>query len=193
MKNDRRNGTTKLRKKSECSEQRKPTNTWEYWKWTPSNKCRWKEKLKKEYFRRTKKLLKTKLHGGNLIKGINTWAVHLVRYFGPCLKWMREKLKQMDQRTRKLMRKALYSRGDIDKLYVSRKVGGRRFASIEDNVDALIQWLKDYIKKCRGRLITSSSSSCHATSTDIPDPLSPLLPIIHRLRQVFRVTSCVLT
>ena len=38
-----------------------------------------------------------------------------------------------------------------------------------------------------------SSSSCHAASTDIPDPLSPLLPIIHRLLQVFRVTSCVLT
>ena len=36
-------------------------------------------------------------------------------------------------------------------------------------------------------------SSCRAASTDIPDPLSPLLPIIHRLRQVFRVTSCVLT
>ena len=40
---------------------------------------------------------------------------------------------------------------------------------------------------------SSSSSSCRATSTDIPDPLSPLLPIIHRLRQVFRFTSCVLT
>ena len=38
-----------------------------------------------------------------------------------------------------------------------------------------------------------SSSSCRAASTDIPYPLSPLLPIIHRLRQVFRVTSCVLT
>ena len=40
---------------------------------------------------------------------------------------------------------------------------------------------------------SSSSSSCRAASTDIPDPLSPLLPIIHRLRQVFWVTSCVLT
>ena len=38
---------------------------------------------------------------------------------------------------------------------------------------------------------SSSSSSCRAASTDIPDPLSPLLPIIHRLRQVFWVTSCV--
>ena len=31
---------------------------------------------------------------------------------------------------------------------------------------------------------TSSSSSCRAGSTDIPDPLSPLFPIVHRLRQV---------
>ena len=28
--------------------------------------------------------------------------------------------------------------------------------------------------------ISSSSSSCRAASTDIPDPLSPLLPITHR-------------
>ena len=32
----------------------------------------------------------------------------------------------------------------------------------------------------------SSSSSCRAASTDIPDPLLPLLPIVHRLWQVFR-------
>ena len=36
---------------------------------------------------------------------------------------------------------------------------------------------------------SSSSSSCRAASTDIPDPLPPLLPIIHRFWQVFRVTS----
>ena len=32
----------------------------------------------------------------------------------------------------------------------------------------------------------SSSSSCCAAGMDIPDPLSPLLPIVHRLWQVFR-------
>ena len=36
---------------------------------------------------------------------------------------------------------------------------------------------------------SSSSSSCRVASTNIPDPLSPLLPIIHRLWQVFRATS----
>ena len=39
----------------------------------------------------------------------------------------------------------------------------------------------------------SSSSSCRAGSTDIPDPLAPLFPIVHRLRQVFWTTSCILT
>ena len=39
---------------------------------------------------------------------------------------------------------------------------------------------------------TSSSSSCRPTSTDIPDFLSPLLPIIHRFWQVFRATSRIL-
>ena len=40
---------------------------------------------------------------------------------------------------------------------------------------------------------SSSSSSCRAGSTDIPDPLSPLFPIVHRLRQVFWTTSRILT
>ena len=34
---------------------------------------------------------------------VGTWAAHLLRYSGPFLKWTREELKQMDQRTRKLM------------------------------------------------------------------------------------------
>ena len=38
-----------------------------------------------------------------------------------------------------------------------------------------------------------SSSSCRAASTDIPDPLSPLLPIDQRLWQVFGTTSRILT
>ena len=86
-----------------------------------------KEKIQKEYLRRTWKLLETKLNSRNLIKGINIWTVPLVRYSGPFLKWTRDELKQMDQRTRKLMimHKALHPRDDVDRLYASRKDGGR--------------------------------------------------------------------
>ena len=45
-----------------------------------------KEKIQKEYLRRTRKLLETKLDSRNLIKGINTWAVPHVRCSGPFLK-----------------------------------------------------------------------------------------------------------
>ena len=62
-----------------------------------------KGKIQKEYLRRTRKLLETKLNSRNLIRRINTWAVPLIRYSGPFLKWTRDELKQMDQRTRKLM------------------------------------------------------------------------------------------
>ena len=36
-----------------------------------------KDKIQKEYLRRTRKLLETKLNSRNLIKGINTWTVPL--------------------------------------------------------------------------------------------------------------------
>ena len=39
-----------------------------------------KLKVYKEYFRRLKKVLKSKLNGGNLVQGANTWAVSLLRH-----------------------------------------------------------------------------------------------------------------
>ena len=77
-----------------------------------------KEKIKKEYPRRTRKLLETKLYSRNLIKRINTRAVPLIRCSGPFLKWTREDLKQMYQRRIKLitMHKALHPRDDVDRL-----------------------------------------------------------------------------
>ena len=44
------------------------------------------------------------------------------------------------------MHKVLHSRDDVDRLYVSRKEGGRALARIQDSVDASIQRLEDYIK-----------------------------------------------
>ena len=56
-----------------------------------------KDKIQKEYLRRTR----DKTSGRNLIKGINTWAVPLVRYSRPFLEWTRDELKQIDQNSRK--------------------------------------------------------------------------------------------
>ena len=53
------------------------------------------------------------------------------------------------------MHKALHPRDDVDRLYVSRKERGRGHVSIEDNVDASIQKLDDYIEKHEWGLFTA--------------------------------------
>ena len=53
------------------------------------------------------------------------------------------------------MHKGLHPRDDVDRLYASRKEGGRRLANIEDSVDASIKGLEDYVEKHEGRLITA--------------------------------------
>ena len=124
-----------------------------------------KEKIKKEYFTRSRKLLETKFSSRNLVKGINTWAVSLVRYSGLLLKWTREELKQMDQRTRKLMNmhKALHPRDGVDRLHVARKEGRRELSSLEESVDASIQRLQNYIQTRGGRLITAARNDTDNT------------------------------
>ena len=107
---------------------------------------------------RTRKLLETKLNFRNLIKGINTWVEPLDRYWGPFLKWTREELEHMDQRTRKLitMHKALHPRDDVDRLYASSKEGRKDLASIEDSVDASRQRLEGDVQKQGGRRIVAT-------------------------------------
>ena len=64
------------------------------------------EKMKlnalKEYIRRIKKVLKSKLNGGNLVRGVNTWAVSLLRYSGAFFSWRKSELQAIDGKTRKL-------------------------------------------------------------------------------------------
>ena len=127
-----------------------------------------KDKIQNEYLGRTRKLLETKHSSRNLIKGINTWAVPLIRYSGPFLKWTRDEVKQMDQRIRKLMtiHKVLHPSDDVDRLYVPRKEGGIGLASIEYNVDTSIQRLEDYIEKHGRGLITDIRNDTDTTIDD---------------------------
>ena len=62
-----------------------------------------KEKVRKVYIRRTRKLIKAMLCCRNLFKEINTSEIPFERNSGPFLKWTREELRQMDERARELM------------------------------------------------------------------------------------------
>ena len=63
------------------------------------------------------------------------------------------------------MHKALHPRYNVDKLYVSRKEGGRGLASIEDSVDASIQGLEDYIET-RRRLVSATRNDTDNTKSN---------------------------
>ena len=81
---DERNGITKPRKIRMLSE--KESN--KYFGILEADiikQVKVKEKIKKEYLRRTRKLLETKLYSRNLIKRINTWAVTPRKIFGTIL------------------------------------------------------------------------------------------------------------
>ena len=51
-----------------------------------------KEKVKSEYVRRVQKLLRSQLNWGNIIVGMNAWAVGINRYGAGVLDWTKEEL-----------------------------------------------------------------------------------------------------
>ena len=78
-----------------------------------------KENVAKEYKRRFKFILESKLNGGNAVRAINTWAVAVLRYTGGILEWNKEELQNMDRKTRKIMTMngALQPRASVATLY----------------------------------------------------------------------------
>ena len=107
-----------------------------------------KEKVRLEYVRRVRAVLRSKLNGRNKIMGINTWAIALLRYGGGILEWRKEELRSLDRKMRKLMtiHGALHPKSDTDRLYLSQKRGGRGLLGCEKCVRAEENSLGWYIK-----------------------------------------------
>ena len=83
-----------------------------------------KDRLSKEYVRRVKKVIRSKLNGGNMVRVINSWAVSLLRYSGGVVRWTKVELRNLDRKTRKLLiiQDALHARADGSRLYLMRSV-----------------------------------------------------------------------
>ena len=95
-----------------------------------------------------RKILKSKLNGGNIIKDINSWAVPVVRYTAGMIDWTQAELGDLDRKTRKLIsaHHALHPQSDVDKLYLPRQAGGRGLLQIRQTVEEEKRALNDYIK-----------------------------------------------
>ena len=76
--------------------------------------------------------MKSKLNGGNVIKGINTWAVSILRYSAAFIDWNKEELKEFDRKTRKyiyiyiffLIKEVLFNTRSLVTKYMYKKVLG---------------------------------------------------------------------
>ena len=119
------------------------------------------EKMKlnvsKEYNRRLRKVLNSKLNGENLVHGVNIWAVSLLRYSAAFVSWRKSELQDIYRKTRILFTiyGAFHSKSDVDRLYIPRK-GGRGLIYIKDCVELAIAGLEVYIHGSEERLIQAA-------------------------------------
>ena len=107
-----------------------------------------KLKVSREYLRRLRKVLKSQLNGGNLVQGVNTWAVSLFRYSAAFISWKSAScglqirivdscLQYMGDCTQSLML--------IKDCINLEKFGGRGLIAIEDCVKVPTRHLEVYV------------------------------------------------
>lgn len=108
-----------------------------------------KAKVKKEYYRRTRLILSSKLNSKNKINAINTLAIPVPSYSFGILNWKRDEIQEMDRRTRKLltMHGMHHPRADADRIYIKRKNGGRGLIELQDAYETAVVGLGSYIEK----------------------------------------------
>ena len=89
----------------------------------------------------------SKLNGGNLVPGVNTCAVSLLKYSAAFVSQRKSELQAIDRKSRKLFTiyGAFHPKSDVDRLYIPRKEGGRGLISIEDCVELAIRGLKVHV------------------------------------------------
>ena len=109
----------------------------------------------KEYMRMLRKVLKSNLNDENLVSGVNTWAVSLLKYSVAVVSWRKNKMQPIDRGTRKLftIHGALDPKSDVDRLYIPRKKGGRGLISIEDIIELAVRGLEVYVHGSKDGLI----------------------------------------
>ena len=110
--------------------------------------------VSKEYIRRLRKVLKSKMNGGNLVRGVNTLVVSLLRYSPAFASWRKSELHAIDRETKLFtVYEAFHPKSDVDRLYIPGKEEGRGLISIEDCVELAIRGLEAYIHESEERLI----------------------------------------
>ena len=107
-----------------------------------------KKKIKKEYIKKLKAILKSKLTPGNNVKIVNSWAVSVTRHSAGIVDWKNSELRNVDRKTRKVlnMYQALHPRSNVGRLYLPHSEGEKGLLSLEECVNAEKRFLEQYLK-----------------------------------------------
>ena len=92
-----------------------------------------KVKIKKEYKRRIKLVIKSELNASNKIPAINTLAVPVILYSYGVIDWKLEEIWDLNRMTRKqlCMNQMLAKMADVGRIYLPCQEGGRSLMNLE--------------------------------------------------------------
>ena len=148
-----------------------------------------KEKVTKEYYRRVRKIWNSELYSRNKITAHNTFAVPvLVPTFG-VLDWTKKEIEDIDIKTRKTLTQSgsFHRNSSVDRLYSSRKEGGRGLSCVADIFISRIVSIAEHLREQRSkhkflaevfrhetsRTIRMETEFCEATNVKIEEEPNP--------------------
>ena len=114
-----------------------------------------KEKIQKEYYKRFRAVLKSKLNGGNVINAINIWIVATVWYGTGIITWNKGELDKIEQQTQKWlnMYRGLHPRFSADRFYIPRAQGDKGLLSVKECDELERSKLSDYAASNNERVL----------------------------------------
>ena len=106
-----------------------------------------KVKIRKEYKRTIKLVLKSELNARNKIAAINTLAVPVILYSYGFIDWKLDQIQNLDRMTRKQLciNRMLAMKADVDRLYLPCQEGGRSLMNLEKEYKATMIGLQTYM------------------------------------------------
>src|SRR5678815_4802959 len=114
-----------------------------------------KEKLKKEYEKRLKLILKSELKCKFKVEAVRTLAVPVLSYGFGIIDWFQEDLNKLDIKTRKMLHahKLIYKNQCLARMYVPRDQGGMGLQEIDAVYREEVIGLTTYIEESDSKFI----------------------------------------
>ena len=116
-----------------------------------------KSKVLTTFKKRLKSILRTELNARNVMTAIGEYAVPVLSYTFGIINWTEQEIKDADIHVRKQLNlyRMFEIKSDVDRLYVSRSMGGRGLMSIWDSFKCTLVRLAHFMLNAKDEQITA--------------------------------------